>query len=411
MITSRYLLPAGRGSFVLALLTVTLAWTLLSNVMVGITKEIGYHGRGASPILAQGLVLGVVLGVLGGAVLLPMNLVLSGGENSIVAIATLALPAMLVTQNVGGALVPLSRFRNWNIVQLLPQLFVVLGMLVLVVFFGEHLAGAVVAWTVAQVCVALIALLISRDIWLPAFRDHTWLEPNRITPMLKLGLALGFVNLVATLNYRVELFILQAYRGLGAVGVYSVAASLAEFAWLPVAALAMVSTPAIVNTNAEFAVEAVARGIRHTAVLTIGLGLLIGTAGFLLIPTLFGNHFAGARTPLLILLPAIVVFAPAKIVAVYLSGRLGRPGFQFAVSVTSTVLTAAAAVLLVPSLGMSGAAIATCVGYFSGICLELAFLSRFGVPPRLLVPRRDDLRAYVIAARSAINWARSRAGA
>jgi O-antigen/teichoic acid export membrane protein len=394
IITSRYLLPAGRGSFVLTLLTVTLAWTLLSNVMVGITKEIGFHGRRASPILAQGLALAVLLGLVGGAVLLPVNLTLLAGSDRIVAIATLALPAMLVTQNVGGALLPLSRFRDWNLLQLLPQLFVVIGMLVLVVLLGRQLTGAVVAWTFAQVGVAGVALFVSRDIWLEAIRDRSWLTPNRTGPMLKLGLALGVVNLVGTLNYRIELFVLQAYRGLGSVGIYSIAASLAEMAWIPVAALASVATPAIVNANTQSAMEAVARSVRHTVVLTIGSALLLGSVGVLMIPWLFGESFAGARTPLAILLPAIVVFAPTKIVAVYLSGRLGRPGFQLGVAAASTVLTAASAVVLVPTLGMSGAAIATCVGYFVGAGLELVFLSRFGVPLRTLVPRREDLLAY-----------------
>jgi O-antigen/teichoic acid export membrane protein len=407
IITSRYLLPEGRGSFVLALLTVTLVWTLLSNVMVGVTKEIGYHEQPAAPILAQGLALALVLGVLGGAVLLPVDAALSD-RHRVVAIAALALPAMLVTQNVVGALLPLSRFRDWNILQLLPQLFVVLGMIVLVVLFGLHLTGAVVAWTGAQICVAAVALFLSRDIWLDAVRSRSWLNPNRMRPMLKLGLALGVVNLVATLNYRIELFVLQAYRGLSSVGIYSVAASLAEFAWLPVTALAMVSTAAIIDPNLDSAVAAVARSVRHAVVLTIGFALLIGSAGVLLIPTLFGQHFAGARTPLAILLPAIVVFAPAKIVAVYLSSRLGRPGFQFAVAATSTVLTAAAAAALVPAFGMNGAAIATCIGYSAGLSLEVAFLSRFDVPLRTLIPRLEDLHAYRTMVSGAARWIQSR---
>jgi O-antigen/teichoic acid export membrane protein len=407
IITSRYLLPAGRGSFVLALLTVTLTWTLLSSVMVAITKEIGFHKQEASPILAQGIVLAIVLGLVGGAILLPLNLALSGGGQGVVVIATLALPAMLTTQNVGGALLPLSRFRAWNVLQLLPQLFVLLGMVVLVVLFDLHLKGAVIAWTVAQIFVAAISLFISRDIWLVVFRRN-WLRPNRIKPMLKLGLALGVVNLVGTLNYRVELFVLQAYRGVGSVGIYSVAASLAELAWVPVAALASVSTPAIVNASTESAIMATARSVRHTVVLTIGFALLVGSVGILLIPSLFGERFAGARTPLAILLPAIVVFAPTKIIAVYLSGRMGRPGFQLAVAATSTILTATAAAVLVPPLGMSGAAIATCAGYSAGFILEVALLSRFDMPIRSLLPRPEDLRAYRNLGSGTASWIRSR---
>lgn len=401
IITSRYLLPEGRGSFVLALLTVTLAWTLLSNVMVGITKEIGREGRPAPAMLAQGLALAVVLGFAGIAVLVPLDLVLSTNDR-IVVVATAALPAMLVTQNIGGALLPLSRFREWNVLQLLPQLFVFIGMLILVVALNLDLTGAVAAWTMAQIVVAGVGLYLARDIWLAAARRRSWLQPNRMRAMLRLGVALGVVNLVATLNYRIELFVLQAARGLGEVGVYSVAASLAEFAWLPVGALAAVATPAIVNSARNDAITAVTRSARQAFMLTIGFAAVVGVVGYLLIPTVFGNQFAGARTPLVILLPAIVVFAPAKVIAVYLSGRLGRPMFQFGVAATSTVTTAGAAAALTPRMGMNGAALSTVVGYSAGMVLEVAMLSRFDVPLRSLVPRVDDLRAYPLLAHRAV---------
>jgi O-antigen/teichoic acid export membrane protein len=408
IITSRYLLPEGRGAFVLALLTVTLVWTLLSSVMVGITKEIGYHRRDASAMLVQGMVLSLALGFVGAAVLVPSDLLTAGQAERVVALAALALPAMLVTAAIGGALTPLGRFREWNVLQVLPQLFVVCGMLLLVVVLGRRLTGAVVSWVVAQILVAAIALYASRDIWAPALRGRRWLTPNRMRPMLKLGLALGVVNLVGVLNYRVELFVIQAFDGLDSVGIYSVAASFAELAWLPVTALAMVSTPAIVNTQTPQAIDAVARGVRHTLVLTVGLGAAIGVIGFALIPLLVGTRYEDARVPLLILVPAIVVFAPAKIVAVYLSSRLGRPGFQLAVAMVSTALTAVAALLLVPPLGINGAALATLIGYSGGMGLELALLARFSIPLGTLLPGRTDLRAYRTPLEHAARWTRRR---
>lgn len=407
IITSRILLPTGRAYFVLALLTVTLAWVLLCHVMVGVTREIGHVGTPPSAALTQGIVLALVLGAIGVATLLPLDLVLASGPERIVAITTLALPAMLITSNVGGALVALGRQRAWNLLQLLPQVFVVVGMAILVVALGKHLTGAVAAWVGAQLAVGAIALFLARDLWLEAVRTGTWRSPNRMRPMLRLGLAMGVVNVVGVLNYRVELFVLQAFRGLNSVGIYSVAASLAELAWLPVAALAAVATPAIVSSAPEAAADALARAFRHTVVLTLGFTIVLGTAGILLIPIVFGDRFADARTPLAILLPAIVVFAPTKILAVYLSSRLGRPGFQFAVAAVSTVLTATSAALLVPRLGMSGAALSTCAGYLVGVGLEIALMPRFGVPVSAFVPRIDDLRAY----RSALVDAKSRLSA
>jgi Na+-driven multidrug efflux pump len=72
----------------------------------------------------------------------------------------------------------------------------------------------------------------------------------------------------------------------------------------------------------------------------------------------------------------VILYAPVSILVVYLSVRRGRPGLSLIVSVAGMLLTAGAAFLLVPSLGGSGAAVASSIGYAGGAILTWWFFAR-----------------------------------
>src|SRR5262249_57857102 len=96
---------------------------------------------------------------------------------------------------------------------------------------------------------------------------------------------------------------------------------------------------------------------------------------------LLGEAFAGAGTPLRLLLPGIVVYAPVTTLVVYLSVRRGRPRLSLAVSVVGLVATLVAALVLIPRYGASGAAAASAVGYLAGAALACVFFVRLTREP------------------------------
>ena len=109
--------------------------------------------------------------------------------------------------------------------------------------------AAVVAWTAAHVLTAAVALVVGRDLWRPVAR------PAPSTPrwtILQLALAMGAVQVVNLVGYRVELFVLEWYEGVAAVGIYSIAMQAAEAMWLILAAIATAITgPAVHDDEAD----------------------------------------------------------------------------------------------------------------------------------------------------------------
>src|SRR4051812_29815172 len=74
VVTSRLLLPTGRGAFVLALLTVTLAATLLGNVGTAATHEIARKEHESQHVVGGALTITFALGIAAAFVLFPIEL-------------------------------------------------------------------------------------------------------------------------------------------------------------------------------------------------------------------------------------------------------------------------------------------------------------------------------------------------
>ena len=110
------------------------------------------------------------------------------------------------------------------------------------------------------------------------------------------------------------------------------------------------------------------------------------------ITLLYAEKFGPSIMALLLLLPGIVVFSIANVLAAYIAG-IGRPGLNFWVSGVSLVVTIALDFALIPKLNIVGASIASTVSYsVSALMLIVFFIRETGAPLRqLLVPTSEDV--------------------
>ncbi len=391
VVTSRFLQPEGRGAYVIGLLTVTVVATFIGNA-TAVTYEVGRRPEMARQIVGRAIVLSATLGILGCAVLLPVIGTFSSGAPRALMLFPLGLPLLLVSQSISGALMPLNRLRLLNIVQFVPPLVLLAGVATAVGFLGLGVAGAVGAWLAAQALAAAVALVGARDIW--TLRGVFSL--GHTNSFVMLGVRAGIVNLVALVNYRIELMLLEAFRGLSAVGVYSVAVSLAELLWLVSGTLSAVTVaPALAAADDETSASVIAQALRHTLILTAGMGIALAVLGAVLIPVVFGESFSGAIVPLVILIPGAVFYSPASVLSSFFSMRLGRLRYPVIAAGASAVATTLACVALIPAFGTVGAAAASTIGYACGsVLLAVVFARRGRMALRALVPISSDFAVY-----------------
>ena len=373
VIQSRFLAPSGRGTFVLVVLSVTILSRLLGQLGLAVTARMRARDTDLRRLVHRAFGLGVVLGLAGGALVAAAAPALNV-RGDLALIAAVALVPNVLWQTASGVLLGLARVRVWNLIQALSPILTLVGMLVLVVALDGGVRAAVIAWTAAHLLTAAFALFVTREVWLPFGRPALLDEHGRT--MLRLALAMGAVQVVNLIGYRVELFILEFYDGVSAVGIYSIAMQAAEALWLIPAALATAITGPAVHDDEADATKLVARSALKSILYTGAVAVVVGVAAPFLIPLLFGDDFDGAARPLALLLPGVVLFAPVTVLVVYLSVRHGRPHLSLVVSVAAAVVTAALAFLLIPEYGVDGAAVASAVGYAVGGALAWALFRR-----------------------------------
>ena len=211
--------------------------------------------------------------------------------------------------------------------------------------------------------------------------------------LLSFGLRFYGVDILGGLSSYVDQMVIVFLLEPAAVGAYAVALSLSRVMSVAQGAVATVLFPTIANRDTDNVVETVGRVARVLLVVNILGAGAIGLAGPTLLVLLYGSRFAPAVTPFLILLLEAVVTSSARTLAQAFSGS-GRPGVVTSIEMAGVGACVAAMFVLVPLLGINGAACAT----LTGGCIRLAcvvgcFKSVLGIRlPRMLISRADVAR-------------------
>ena len=362
VIQSRFLDPSGRGRFVLVVLTVTILARRFGQLGVAVTS-LSREGE-LRPLVRRGLGWTVVLGLAGVVVILATGAVIDSFGLRLAAIAAPALVPNIVNACLSGVLLGSARIRLWNYVQVLPPLLTLAGMLVVVVGLGGGVDAAIAVWTAAYFITAAIALVAARDLWLPLGRAALFDRAGRA--IVWLGCGMGLVQIVNLIGYRVELFVLDRFKGLAAVGIYSIGMQAAEAIWLIPAAIASAITAPVVHDTPAGAAHLIRSACVKGLLYTTGVAVAVGVAAPFVIPPLFGSDFDGAARPLAVLLPGVVLYAPVTILVVFISIRCERPRLSLFVSFVGLVVTTAMSFVFIPPYGATGAALASSIGYAAG---------------------------------------------
>ncbi len=255
---------------------------------------------------------------------------------------------------------------------------------------------------VAIVCNLVALALTAAAITLAAQRDGTAsLRPS--APLLAEELAFGTRVLPGAIAERLQLrsdaFLVNLLVGVRATGVYSVTAGLAETLWYIPNALGTVMLSRAVDPGEDAAGTAVVLA-RTTLAITIALAVPAFVLGPTLVELVYGSSFVEAGVALRWILPGIVAYSVVAILSRYITGR-GNPGLATVVMLAGLTVNVLANVILIPAMGISGAALASSISYgLTAILIVVVFrrLSGRGLAETLVI-RPRDLRAGIAALR------------
>jgi O-antigen/teichoic acid export membrane protein len=240
---------------------------------------------------------------------------------------------------------------------------------------------------------------LGRRRWLPLRLSA--ISPAAAGGMLTFGAQTGLADLISFFNYRVDLLALQFFRGAEEVGVYSVAVQSAEGLWFISSAIGVVIYARVGMLPRAEAADLTARSMRNAVFVIFVLGIGLALVAGVVMPLLFGHRYDAAVTAFRLLLPGVIIFGLGRIFSTFFTNALGRPRVPLLIAATSLAVSLPLCLILIPPLGMNGAALATSISYSASMLLALVLFSReTRIPIRhALLVTGDDLRGYVLAGR------------
>jgi O-antigen/teichoic acid export membrane protein len=289
-----------------------------------------------------------------------------------------ALPLVLLRNYLNSIQQGLQSFKGANVVLAAEDITTMLVMLLLLTDRGrESGMTVVVAAAIAGAgvsCLAAIIALALQGIW-PWPVLHREIAAYAIPFGLK-----GHVGRMANvLNWRLDTVILSALTNTEIVGYYAVANQVAELFRPLSQSITFVLRPLIAGLSSA---EARLRGLvlfRRVFVLNLAMIAVMGLAGGHAIVKFFGEEFAVAVPAFYILLIGLAAHGANGVLAGYNVG-IGRPEFNTYTALAGLAVTIALDVLLIPSYGIVGAAIASSVAYSTkAVTLVATFLITAGI--------------------------------
>jgi O-antigen/teichoic acid export membrane protein len=265
------------------------------------------------------------------------------------------------------------------------------------------LTGAVLGFTVAHVITALITRRFAQPNAQRAQRLADRSDRTQLRRAVAFGIKGYATNVLQFLNYRLDLFILNATAASAVVGQYSVAVSITSILWLLPQALSDVLLPRIAalsarsgERSAEMLNLAETKGLRHAALLTVVVSIALALALMLLVAPIYGADFHQTTVLGLILLPGAASMSLATPLSATIVGR-GRPGVLLATTLGVMAITVMLYALLIPPMHATGAALASSISYVTTfIATAVCYRHVTGSQPlRLMLPTRTEVADYL----------------
>jgi O-antigen/teichoic acid export membrane protein len=259
---------------------------------------------------------------------------------------------------------------------------------------GAVASSIVVTWLLAVADVVAVGRLA---------RQQPGGKPVSYRALAGYGLRIYPSSITGYFNYRIDVLVLipTLMPGqVGALGLYSIAVTMAELLFYIPDSVTMLFLPRIAGLSKDDADALVGRVARLTVVLT-------GVVALALIPVAWiGIHlvlppFDDCLPAFYILLPAVMFLSLGKILTSYIAGR-GRPGLISVGSAAAVVVNIGANLILIPHFGIAGAALASLISYSAFLAILLTACSRLSGRSilSLVVPGREEFRLVLAHARS-----------
>ncbi len=363
-LTAKYLGTVGRGEISLFLLNLSVVQIVSSVIGRGALVYL-YNRHSLSNILVLTLLWAVLSSIVVSVLLFLFNML---EINMLLNTVLLSFLSAIVFNNYG-ILLGANRFFAYNLIRVVQTAFTIVVFLLLFYLyklpaFGHYIIAMYVSFSIA-VFISFYAVFKKEKLFKPENLKTTLFD------FFKFGGLNQLSNIIQLGNYRATMYMLSKYVGVSATGIFSLALTLTEAAWMFKDSIVTSHHSHVASQHNHL--EAAKNNFKF--MLLSGLGTLLIMVFALLIPLsiyikIFGEDFKAVKQILFILSPGIVALAVGSVISHYFSGT-GKLKYCTLTSFAGLIVVLVSGFILIPKYGVNGAAAANALSYSTTAALLL----------------------------------------
>jgi O-antigen/teichoic acid export membrane protein len=210
----------------------------------------------------------------------------------------------------------------------------------------------------------------------PDYLHLEQIQIGAIRPLIQFAFLAFMTNLIQFLSYKMDIWFVNYFHGKQLTGIYALGVSLAQMLWLLPSAIqsvlyAFIST----HTDRQLMIQRTIKTTKQIGLYAISAGIAGYLLSLYLVPVLFGEEFRESVQCIGLLFIGVVPFCLSMAVSGYFAGT-GRVRINLYSAILGFIVCLAADLLLIPSYGILGAAIASSISYISTVTFLLVKFHR-----------------------------------
>jgi len=334
-----------------------------------------YVSSGMTSSIITGALMGIVLYLL--APYIAISFFKVAELEGLIQLTAICYPFIAIQKAVLGTLNGFRRMHLYALLNISQNISVVSLSLALVLIFGLGVRGAVIGFVASTILIGILCPFL--------IRDHITLDvclwnPPALRSTTVFGFYVVLANSIGYLNTQINSILIGYYLNPTEVGIFAISILLAQTLTLIPIAVQTVTNPVTANLYGKGDLEGVRRifysTLKKSFLVSAGTAAFLAVCGPYIISLLFGEKFQASYVPLLILLIGSVIGASFTAVGATLSS-IDKVQIIFRIGVVCVVLNIILNILLIPSFGIVGAAIATSITVILNFWITMAKIKKY----------------------------------
>lgn len=376
ILTSRMLGTHGKGVLGVSNNIITFSLIILGfGISASNVFFIGKDKKKLNNILGSNLIVAII-SIFAVIIVYILNLkyefgAFKGVNNKLIITVFIIIPIINLKTLLISVFLGLQDIVNYNKANIVDKIVTFL-MLVVAIFLFKSVYAVVMSGLIASAVMVILILYILKC----KYKYKFSFEPSMFKEMMKYGIKAQIGNVIQTLNYRLDIFIINYYLPIAQVGIYTNAVALGETLWKITGSVGTVIFPMTTHSKNKVEMKDFINKVTRMSFHLIILGaIVLVIISKPLIYVLLGKDFLPAANALKFLIPGISVFSISNILSNYIAG-VGQIEKNIISSSVSCVLTVVLDVMLIPVMGINGAAIGTSISYIVFTMITIGFYNR-----------------------------------